>query len=234
MGDSPHDVEPRVSFLIGGAQKAGTTALAAALRRHPRIALPAGKEAHVFDAPDFEDGCSVADVDARYAPHFPPGAADDALFGDATPIYCFHPRLVARIAAYNPRMKWILLLRHPVDRALSQYHMERNRGDETWPLWPALLLERWRLRGRMDDFSPGSPMRHHSYRARGDYARQLDTLRAAFPEDQLLLLRSDELRLDPAAVLHRVCGFLGVDEASTVVSQEPVFVGEYDRWGRNG
>ena len=46
---------PRVRFLIGGVQKAGTTALASYLATHPGLRLPAGKEAHVFDAPDFDD-----------------------------------------------------------------------------------------------------------------------------------------------------------------------------------
>src|SRR5690606_6027750 len=137
---------PRIGFVIGGMQKAGTSALTNYLAEHPALRLPTGKEAHVFDAPAFDESATAADIDAAYAPHFPPGASD-ALHGDATPIYAFHPRLVARIARYNPAMRWIVLLRHPVDRALSHFHMERGRGKEYWPLWPAMLLERWRLRG---------------------------------------------------------------------------------------
>ena len=134
---------PRVDFLIGGVQKAGTSALARYLAEHPEIALPRGKEAHVFDAPDFDEQWTPSDIDSRYADHFD-SAPVDALYGDATPIYCFNPAFVRRIAAYNPAMRWILLLRHPVDRAISQYHMERARGDESWPFWPAMLLEQRR------------------------------------------------------------------------------------------
>ena len=47
--------EPLVRFLVGGVQKAGTSALAQYLGLHPRLRLPTGKEAHVFDAPDFDD-----------------------------------------------------------------------------------------------------------------------------------------------------------------------------------
>ena len=46
---------PRVRFVIGGVQKVGTTALATFLGAHPGVALPDGKEAHLFDAPEFDD-----------------------------------------------------------------------------------------------------------------------------------------------------------------------------------
>ena len=161
---------PRIGFLIGGVQKAGTTALARYLAGHPQLALPQRKEAHVFDDPGFEADWDRARIDREYARHFDAGS-DDRLHGDATPIYLFHPTLVERIAAYNPAMRWIVLLRDPVERAISQYGMERARGDEHWPLWAALLFERLRLRGHHHDWSPASPLRHWSYRARGDYGR---------------------------------------------------------------
>lgn len=224
---------PRIHFVVGGVQKAGTTALAAYLAGHPGIRLPRGKEAHVFDAPDFDEGASAAEIDERYRVHFD----DDApglLYGDATPIYVFHPRLIARIARYNPAMRWIMLLRHPVDRALSQFHMERGRGNEPWPLWPAMLLERWRLRGRDDDFSAGSPLRRWSYRRRGDYARQLDALLDAFPPAQVLLLTDGELRHAPAATLARVTAFLGLPGFAEPPAPREAFVGDYVPYDRAG
>ena len=42
-------VSQRLSFLVCGAQKSGTTALAAYLRQHPGIYLPEVKELHFFD-----------------------------------------------------------------------------------------------------------------------------------------------------------------------------------------
>jgi hypothetical protein len=223
---------PRVGFLVGGVQKGGTTALATYLAACPGLRLPLDKEAHVFDMPAFDERWTRAEIDARYAPAFADDATD-ALHGDATPIYMLHPRLVARVQRYNPAMRWIVLLRAPAERALSQYHMERARGSEAWPLWPALLLERWRLRGHGDDFSDGSPLRHHGYRLRGDYDRQLDALHAHFPREQVLVLRSEDLRRDPAATVARVCAFLGVPPP-TGVDYAPVFEGDYLRPTRGG
>lgn len=217
---------PRVRFVVGGVQKGGTSALAYFLARHPGLALPRGKEAHVFDAPDFDDAWTPQQVDARYEMHFDQPSSP-VLHGDATPIYCFHPVLVRRIAAYNPGMRWVLLLRHPVERAVSQYRMEHARGDEKWPFWQAMLLERWRLRGHADDFSAGSPLRHHSYRARGDYARQLDVLYAHFPKEQVLLLRNEDLAHMPEQVLEKICAFLNIEGFNTSEEYGRVFEGGY-------
>lgn len=221
-----------IQFLIGGVQKGGTTALASFLSRHPEIALPRGKEAHVFDAPDFDESWQPEHIDKLYAPHF--DVHIDKVCGDATPIYCFHPEFVRRIAAYNPDMRWIIMLRHPVERAVSQYRMERRRGDEKWPFWPAMLLENWRLRGHADDFSMNSPLRHHSYRARGDYARQLDALYARFPREQVLLLRNHELSREPAKVMEQVWRFLGISTEVTHGEYGRVFEGGYQPLSRSG
>ena len=222
---------PRIGFVIGGVQKGGTTALARFVSRHPALQLPDCKEAHVFDDPGFGADWDRARIDREYARHFDAGS-DDRLHGDATPIYLFHPTLVERIAAYNPAMRWIVLLRDPLERAISQYGMERARGDEHWPLWAALLFERLRLRGHHHDWSPASPLRHWSYRARGDYGRQLRTLRAHFPDAQVLVLRSTELRVSHVQVLARICAFLGVRDFNPAPAEITAFEGEPARVSR--
>jgi len=224
----------RIQFVVGGVQKGGTTALASFLGRQPGVVLPQAKEAHVFDSPDFNDHWDTQVVDGLYAAHFPAATPADALHGDATPIYLLHTRFVERIARYNPGMRWIVLLRDPVDRALSQYHMERGRGDETLPFWLALLAERWRLAGRLDDFSPGAPLRHHSYRMRGDYATQLDALYRVFPREQVLILHNQDLARQPAVTMARVHAFLGLEAPIGELDYGRVFEGGYRRWQRNG
>lgn len=220
--------EPLLRFVIGGVQKAGTTALASYLGAHPRLQLPRDKEAHVFDAPDFDAATTAPQIDARYAPLFDT-STDETLHGDATPFYLVRPEIIARIARYNPAMRWIVLLRDPVERAVSQHHMERQRGQERWPLPLALLLERRRLSRDASNLTRGSSLRRHSYLARGDYASQLDALYARFPREQVLLLRSDALQATPALVVARACEFLGVPAPSADIGYAPVFTGNYPR-----
>lgn len=222
---------PRIRFVIGGVQKAGTTALARYLDAHPLVQLPLRKEAHVFDSADFDDAWSVEQIDQRYRTRMP-AARDEAIAGDATPSYLFDADAVARIARYNPAMRWIVLLRDPVERALSHYYMERRRGRERWPLWPALLLERWRLRRGGAGMATASPRRTFSYRARGDYAQQLDRLYARFPREHVLLLTSDELSATPAQCLQRVHAFLGLQTPAQTPAFTREFEGGYRRGGR--
>jgi hypothetical protein len=239
--------EPRVRFVIGGVQKAGTTALAGALARHPGIALPdrrpgldpaSGapppawlKEAHVVDAPDFDDAWSVDEVDARFAPRYA-RFGGDRLHGDATPLSVYHPRVVARIARYNPAMRWIVLLRDPVERAISHYFMERARGNEPRSLLRAILDEPARLAGSFDDFARDAAWRRASYVDRGRYARQLDVLHAHFPREQVLLLRSRDLASSPQATLKRAFAFLGVDDPPGIAAPGRAFEGGYVAPGR--
>ena len=61
---------PRLSFMIVGAQKAGTSALAQFLDAHPEIGMSSLKEVHLFDAPEYSRDWTPEDIDQRYRPHF--------------------------------------------------------------------------------------------------------------------------------------------------------------------
>lgn len=216
---------PRVGFVIGGSMKCGTSALSAYLATHPRVALPKVKEAHVFDAADFDDDWGTPQIDARYSAHF---AVDDPalLYGDDTPIYMFLPRFIERIHRYNPAMRWIVLLRDPVERAISQHHMQRTRKIEPKRLFGAAWAEPARLRADADALAPRSAMRRWSYVERSRYAQQLDALHRFFPAGQILLLRSRDLALRTEDTVARAIRFLGLD-LHEHPPYPPVFEGGY-------
>ena len=50
------------------------------------------------------------------------------LLGEATPYYMFSPNVRKRIHTYNPAMKFILLLRNPIERAYSDWKHVPKRG----------------------------------------------------------------------------------------------------------
>ena len=205
----PDACGPKLDFMIVGAQKCGTTALAHFLSRHPGIGMADPKEAHVFDAPDYSGDWSPEEIDERYRPSFEhcPGAA---IRGEATPFYMFLPEIARELERYNPELKLIVLLRDPVERAVSQYCMERGRGDERLPLWLALSSEPFRLRRCRDTRQPDSAMRRHSYRRRGLYSLQLRNLYRFFRKDRVLVIRTRDLLQHHDAVLRQVFAFLGV------------------------
>jgi len=212
---------PKVNFIIAGAQKAGTTALFDYLAEMGDVALPAEKEAHFFDddsrdwaRPDYADYHALFDD--------PAGARKKGRpCGEATPIYLYWPNCLERIAAYNPDMRLIVLLRDPVERAWSQWRMEHVRRHD------ALSFSRCIREGRMRlfDAEPWGFHREFSYVERGFYAEQLERLFGLFPRDQVLVLRAEALRDDQPATLAAVRRFLGLPKATSLPRPRTVFAG---------
>jgi len=199
---------PLPDFLIIGAQKAGTTALYAYLRRHPHVTGPPWKEVSFFDR-------HYARGERWYRGNFPNVLlARGALVGEASPSYLFHPLAPERVAALVPHARLIVLLRNPVDRALSHYHHEVALGREPLPFEEALAREEERTRGEVERMLAdgayfSDPWWNYTYIGRGRYAEQLERWLAVFPGEQLLVLTSDELGGRPAQAYSRVLGFLG-------------------------
>ena len=140
---SPEIRKPYVDFIVAGAQKGGTTALDFYLRQHPNICMATGKEVHFFDTEKFFQGHKV-DYD-EYHSRFEPNASH-VLVGEATPIYMYWHYAPRRIWEYNSKMKLIILLRNPIERAYSHWNMERSRNWEHLPFWDAIQYESQRCR----------------------------------------------------------------------------------------
>lgn len=202
---------PIVNFVIAGAQKGGTTALFEYLTDYPDIALPDEKELHFFD--DEDQDWTRPDY-AAYHARFPPPAGRPC--GEATPIYGYWPNSLERIAAYNPGMKLVMVLRDPIQRAWSQWRMEYARGVETQPF-------AWCIREGRQRLFQAEPWGHHrefSYVERGFYGEQMERLYGLFPRTQVLVLTSDALRADPSPVLADVRAFLGLAPGAPPVARE--------------
>lgn len=216
-----------LDFMIIGAQKSGTTALASFLAQQPGICMASNKEVHLFDGEDFDPQWSAQTINERYEPWFA-GCHPTDLLGEATPIYLYWPEIAPALARYNPALKLIVVLRDPVERAISHYMMERSRGNEQLPMALAFLLEPWRRarRNKRGVRCAGSGSRLHSYLDRGHYARQLTNLRCHFADQQILVLDNETLLCEHYATLTRVLDFLGLRQPPAA---EPVrvFSGNY-------
>ena len=219
---------PRLGFMIVGAQKCGTTALAHFLSQHPEIGMASPKEVHLFDAPHYSTDWTPEQIDKRYGSRFT-HCTGARILGEATPSYMFVPEIGRELERYNPDLKLIVLLRDPVERAISHYYMEKGRGRERRPLWFALLREPFRLRRCRDRRVRGSVTLRYSYRTRGLYSLQLRNLYRFFDRDQVLIVSTSELSERHHEVLRRVFAFLGVSE-KVRIAPEIVFKGE--RGGR--
>ncbi|MEC8688447.1 MAG: sulfotransferase [Cyanobacteriota bacterium] len=185
-------------FLGLGTQKGGTTSLHQLLSAHPQVHLPAAKELHYFDLqPDLPT--------AWYSQQFKSSTAEQ-LCGEITPFYLFHPDVPKRIKALLPRVKLLVLLRDPVERALSQIFHARQRGFEALEPAEAIAAEGDRL-------ASGDPisLQKHSYLARSRYLEQLDRYEALFPKSQILVMQSEALFRQPEPIWQQLQRFLNLD-----------------------
>lgn len=194
-------------FVILGAQKAGTSSLHAYLMNHPRVASPLTKELHYFDL-HYAGGLRA------YRACFP-RARTGVISGEATPYYLVHPAVPRRVATDLPAAKFIVLLRNPIDRAISQHNHERARGFEPLPLEEALEAEQGRLAGEgerleRDPSYHSFSFMHHSYVTRGLYAEQLTRWFSEIDRSRFLIVQAEALFERPQDALDEAHAFLGL------------------------
>jgi hypothetical protein len=217
------------SFVLVGAQRAGTTSLFRALASHPQI-----------HSANYHKGVNYFDVNYHrdfswYRGHFPTtsslqarsrGGSGEPLTFEASGYYMFHPCAAERLARHLPDVRVLMMLRDPVERAFSAWKHEKARGYETESFERALELEDERLEGEVermvaDPTYQSFSHRHHAYRRRSQYAEQLVRLRQHLPAEHIHVVDSEAFFERPEETFSDVLGFLELPV---------VFPERFDRW----
>lgn len=193
-------LRPPPEFLIIGAQRCGTTSLYNYLAQHPNVLPPLVKEIHFFDE-NWERGLDW------YLAHFPVRRNVNRYRTlEATPYYLFDPAVPARVRDTLPNARFIVLLRNPVARAISQYHHEKKYGREKLSFSDALRAEMDRLTVS-DPVQRAHNLKRHSYLTRGLYRAQVERWLNTFPRERFFFLKSEDLYGDLAAHWPRLLRF---------------------------
>lgn len=192
----------QLDFLIIGAMKAGTTSVHKYLSEHHSIYLPPEKEAPFFSDDDqFKKGYEYFFND--YFRNAPP----DSLVGKVTPSYMMSPDAPQRIKQICPNVKIIAILRDPIERAYSHYHMAvRVKGEKrTFEEAMSEQLE-------MPELSRARTKGNYwsDYIVYGEYGRILEPFYRLFSSKQLLVLYIDELQSNPRVFMDKIFNFIGV------------------------
>jgi hypothetical protein len=199
------------NFIIVGAMRSGTSALAEAIHRHPQAMISVPKEPNYFatlhGALDFNGPGdqafaeqNVGDRDS-YQALFP--TEPDVLGGEASAMYLALPACARDIAAQVPEAKVIIVLRDPLARARSAYSYQVARGHESAPDFAqGLALEPSR---RAAGFGP-----IWWYRQASEYVAGIEAFSKEFPASQLLILTTEELEADPAGTMGKLYDLLGL------------------------
>ena len=207
--------ESRPDVLIVGAPKAGTTALHAALARHPEVYASPVKEPKYYMCADAPPPAYAGPGDAHsqrewvwrredYAALFA-NAPAEALRLDSTPFYLYLPAARRRIAEELPQARLLVVIRDPIDRAYSNWmHLWVDGLEPVGDFVAAWHAEDQRVAAGW------APFWH--YRRLGRYGEQLADLFSRVDRERVLVLRYWQLVSQPTETLNRVTRFLGIAE----------------------
>src|SRR5207247_10838924 len=126
----------------------------------------------------------VYTVDYKQLHKHYPLLAPSAIAGDCTPSYLYHEPAAERIWKYNPKIKLLIILRNPVDRAFAHWNMQRFKGREPLDFLDAAKEEK----NRTKEAAP-LQARRYSYVDRGFYAGQLERVFKFFPREQVQIIK---------------------------------------------
>lgn len=172
-----------------GAQKCGTTSLAAWLDLHPQVCHSTEKEPFFWDVDR-----SAPEVDGYFRTLFPHHQTGQLRI-EASTTYAMHPQITgvpARLHEHNPSMRILYMVRDPVDRVESH------------------LVHRY-LKGRIDEPSVRDVLTDPIYLDRSRYGLQLTQYLEVFARNAIHIVVLEELLAQPERVLGDVERFLGIE-----------------------
>ena len=198
--------------MILGAPKCGTTALSEYLRDHPQVFVSRPKEPHYFcDEWDYYYAPGSG-LEEHYLRLFED--ADDAhlAVGEASVWYLYSTAAARNIAAFDPAMRVIVMVRNPVELVPSLHSQLRYVLDEDEPdpeRAPGTSRSA-RRRRQPPGHRPGPrvpPVRGGRAPRRPARARH-----EHLPREQVKVLVMDDLKADTGAVYRDALAVLGVPD----------------------
>jgi len=190
-------------FIIIGSQRCGTTSLYTYLAEHPQILTPIKKEMDFFSW-HFHRGIDW------YLAHFPlMPEGEEFVTGEASPSYFDFREAPERLYSACPEAKLIVLLRNPVDRAISHFYRLKGLNWEGRSLDRAISDEIERLNQNPEYIIGEEP---GNYLARGRYIEFIKNWLAFFPREQLLILKSEDFYGNVGETVQQVLAFLDLPE----------------------
>ncbi len=191
-------VQRTPDFLIVGAAKSGTTSLVNYLAAHPGIEVVSSRLEHFGEYGNPAEGNLDREAYLKHFENIP----SSIVAGEKSVSYLYSRQAIQEIYEMNPRMKIIMVLRDPTERAYSDYWHRRRTAVEHASFEQALQQEESRM-------AEGARFELH-YANYGRYFRNVSAYLEKFGSDNVLAVRYEDLRNDPEAVCKECFRFLHV------------------------
>lgn len=205
------------NFLIIGAEKAGTTSLYHYLKEHPEVYMSEEKEPFYFICKDgFPEilGNKIENDNflktritslKTYEKLFEKATVEKAI-GEASASYLYVPEAARNIKNIIPNAKLIVVLRHPIERAYSNFLHCIGRGieplrsfEEAISKEPTRKKENWGL--------------VFYYKEKGFYYKYLKTYFNLFDKNQIKIFLYEDFKNNTSTVLKEIFNFLDVNDS---------------------
>lgn len=188
----------KISLMIAGAQKAGTTSLKNYLGQHPQLQTHLQKEFAFF----VDDSAYTKGYLPAKRKYFSVAKEGALLIAKSAGLYISETAL-QRLHEHNPDCKLLVILRNPVERTYSSYLMEKNYGAINEPFEI--------INGIIEQADP-SDWRYEFFIGMSLYFKKLEMIYRYFPKEQVKLIRFEDLTRAPQETCKDVFRWMSVDD----------------------
>jgi hypothetical protein len=204
-------IEQYPNLYIPGAAKSGTSTIHSLLSQHPKISMSSIKEPHFWTNPNF-DQYSENDID-NYLKLF--STNDKVIYrGESSTGYMIFPSFLERIKKTKTEgIKFIFVLRNPIDRIYSHYWWLKGIGSENSTLKKA-ILEDYKIEPKHNDRLPEANYKY--YFQFGLYYKWLNFYYSSFDESNIKIITYESLKSKPLDTINECFHFLGLDNLDSI------------------
>jgi len=203
-------------FLVIGAKRCGTTSLYQHLPEHPCISKSPHDNMGFFND-NFHLGVNW------YKSFFPTTFTRKKIkskFGnflafDVTTKYMEEESTANNVYQTKPNMKIIIILRNPVDRAYSQYHLSVRQTAERRSFEDVVEENMNRLNKESHEhyeIKPRFSAKEDNYLKKGLYALQLRYWLKIFPRENILIVSTEEFESNQQIIYNKIFEFLNISK----------------------
>jgi hypothetical protein len=203
-------------FLVIGAKRCGTTSLYQHLPEHPCISKSPHDNMGFFND-NFHLGVNW------YKSFFPTtftrkkikSKFGDFLAFDVTTKYMEEESTANNVYQTKPNMKIIIILRNPVDRAYSQYHLSVRQTAERRSFEDVVEENMNRLNKESHEhyeIKPKFSAKEDNYLKKGLYALQLRYWLKIFPRENILIVSTEEFESNQQIIYNKIFEFLNISK----------------------